>query len=66
MWVISGSVSSTAAPPSELDYAIRALSANGAASLVFDLRDNGGGVLDDAISCINLIAPEGTVASRRG
>ena len=48
--------------PSELDYAIRALSANGAASLVFDLRDNGGGVLDDAISCINLIVPEGTVA----
>ena len=48
--------------PSELDYAIRALSANGAASLVFDLRDNGGGILDDAISCINLIAPEGTVA----
>ena len=26
------------------------------------LRDNGGGVLDDAISCINLIVPEGTVA----
>ena len=51
-----------ASTPSELDYAIRALSANGAASLVFDLRDNGGGVLDDAISCINLIAPEGTVA----
>ena len=36
--------------PSELDYAIRALSANGAASLVFDLRDNGGGVLDDNVS----------------
>ena len=51
-----------ASTPSELDYAIRALSANGAASLVFDLRDNGGGVLDDAISCINLIVPEGTVA----
>ena len=29
---------------------------------MFDLRDNGGGVLDDAISCIDLIAPEGTVA----
>ena len=29
---------------------------------MFDLRDNGGGVLDDAISCINLIVPEGTVA----
>ncbi len=48
--------------PSELDYAIRSLTASGAASLVFDLRDNGGGVLDDAISCIDLIAPEGTVA----
>ena len=29
---------------------------------MFDLRDNGGGVLDDAVSCIDLIAPEGTVA----
>ena len=48
--------------PSELDYAIRSLSANGAGSLVFDLRDNGGGVLDDAVSCIDLIAPEGTLA----
>ena len=48
--------------PSELDYAIRSLTTSGAQSLVFDLRDNGGGVLDDAISCIDLIAPEGTVA----
>ena len=48
--------------PSELDYALRSLTASGATSLVFDLRDNGGGVLDDAISCINLIVPEGTVA----
>ena len=48
--------------PSELDYAIRSLSANGAGSLVFDLRDNGGGLLDDAISCIDLVAPEGTLA----
>ena len=48
--------------PSELDYAIRSLTASGAQSLVFDLRDNGGGVLDDAVSCIDLIAPEGTVA----
>lgn len=48
--------------PSELDYALRALESSGAASLVFDLRDNGGGILDDAISCIDLIAPEGTVA----
>ena len=48
--------------PSELDYAIRSLNASGAASLVFDLRDNGGGLLDDAISCIDLVAPEGTLA----
>ncbi len=48
--------------PSELDYAIRALKASGAQSLVFDLRDNGGGILEDAISCIDLLAPEGTIA----
>ena len=42
------------------DYAIRSLTTSGAQSLVFDLRDNGGGVLDYAISCIDLIAPEGT------
>ena len=48
--------------PSELDYAIRSLTASGAQSFVFDLRDNGGGVLDDAVSCIDLIVPEGTVA----
>lgn len=48
--------------PGELDYAIRFLTSSGAQSLVFDLRDNGGGVLDDAISCIDLVAPEGTVA----
>ena len=48
--------------PSELDFALRSLTASGAQSFIFDLRDNGGGVLDDAISCIDLIAPEGTVA----
>ena len=51
-----------ASTPSELDYAIRSLSANNALSLVFDLRDNGGGLLDDALSCIDLVAPEGTLA----
>ena len=48
--------------PSELDYALRALNAGGAQSLVFDLRDNAGGILDEAISCIDLVAPEGTIA----
>ena len=48
--------------PSELDYALRFLTSSGVRSLVFDLRDNGGGVLEDAIGCIDLLAPEGTVA----
>ena len=48
--------------PSELDYALRSLTTGGASSLVIDLRDNGGGILDDAVSCIDLIAPEGTLA----
>ena len=30
--------------------------------IIFDLRDNGGGILDDAISCIELVAPEGVLA----
>ena len=51
-----------ASTPSELDYAVRSLNASGAASLVLDLRDNGGGLLDDALSCIDLLAPEGTLA----
>lgn len=48
--------------PSELDYAIRTLTNGGAASLVFDLRDNAGGVLEDALRCIDLVCPEGTLA----
>ena len=48
--------------PSELDYAVRALSGSGATSLVFDLRDNAGGVLDEALSCIDLLCPEGALA----
>ena len=48
--------------PSELDYALRSLTASGAQSFVFDLRDNSGGILDDAISCIDLVAPEGVLA----
>lgn len=48
--------------PSELDYAIRSLTAAGASSFVFDLRDNAGGVLEDALRCIDLVCPEGTLA----
>ena len=48
--------------PSELDFARRSLTASGAQSFIFDLRDNGGGILDDAISSIKLVAPEGVLA----
>ena len=51
-----------ATTPSDLDFALRALTGSGAQSLVFDLRDNAGGILDEAISCIDLVAQEGTVA----
>ena len=50
------------ATPSELDYAIRSLTAAGAQSLVFDLRDNAGGILEDAMRCIDLVCPEGPLA----
>ncbi|MGN0707332.1 MAG: S41 family peptidase [Faecalibacterium sp.] len=51
-----------ATTPSELDYAVRTLSKAGAGSLVFDLRDNGGGLLDEALRCIDLLCPEATLA----
>ena len=47
---------------SELDYAIRSLRSAGAASLIFDLRDNAGGLLDAALNCIDLVCPEGVMA----
>lgn len=48
---------------SELDYAINSMAAAGAGSLVFDLRDNAGGVLENAIECLDLLCPESDIAS---
>lgn len=48
---------------SELDYAISTMTAQGAKSLVFDLRDNSSTDLGAAIECIDLVCPEGTVAT---
>lgn len=48
--------------PSELDYAIRQAQSAGAVSLVFDLRDNPGGLLSAAVDCVDLLAPAGPVA----
>lgn len=48
---------------SELDYAINTLTAQGAQSLLFDLRDNTGADLDAAMECIDLVCPAGVIAS---
>lgn len=47
---------------SELDYAVRRAQSEGATSLVFDLRDNPGGLLSAAVDCIDLLVPEGPIA----
>ena len=51
--------------PSELDYAIRSLTTSGAQSLVFDLRDNGGGSLDSAINMLNRLLPKGDLITEK-
>lgn len=50
------------ATPSELEYAVSQMKSSGAVSLVIDLRDNGGGLLSSAASCVDLLAPEGPIA----
>ena len=45
--------------PSELDYAIRSLTTSGAQSLVFDLRDNPGGLLSELITILDHLLPQG-------
>lgn len=48
---------------SELDYALRTLTAQGAASIIFDLRDNPGTNLNAAIECIDLVSADSVIAS---
>lgn len=48
--------------PSDFDSAVRQLMSQGAKALVFDLRENAGGVLSSAVDCIDIIVPEGPVA----
>lgn len=47
---------------SELDYAVNQLTGSGVTALVFDLRDNEGGLLDSATECIDLLVGEGVIA----
>jgi len=43
----------------EIDSSVKLLKAKGAKSIVIDLRDNGGGILDEAFSMSNLFLPQG-------
>ena len=47
---------------SELDYAVNQLTSSGVTALLFDLRDNEGGLLDSATECIDLLVGEGVIA----
>ena len=51
----------------EVRQALSELVEQGAQALVLDLRDNGGGIIDEAIQIVNMFVPKGqTVVSTRG
>lgn len=43
--------------------AVETLLNNGATSLVFDVRDNGGGTLDSVVKVLDMLLPEGDIAT---
>ena len=49
-----------------LGAGIRRLLGKGAQGVVLDLRDNGGGLLDEAVLVSSIFIPEGTVVTTRG
>ncbi|MDE6784969.1 MAG: PDZ domain-containing protein [Ruminococcus sp.] len=49
--------------PDQFIDALERLTANGAKSLIFDLRDNGGGLVSALEKCLDPLLPEGTVAT---
>jgi carboxyl-terminal processing protease len=50
----------------ELDQALRALKQQGMRSLIWDLRGNPGGLLDEAVSVADRFIEEGIIVSTRG
>ncbi len=50
----------------ELREAVRKRISQGAEGVVLDLRDNGGGLLDEAVLISSIFIPEGTIVSTRG
>jgi carboxyl-terminal processing protease len=50
----------------EVGKAVRGLIGKGAKSVVLDLRDNGGGLLDEAVLVSSIFIPEGKIVTTRG
>ena len=50
----------TEATPSQFKEAIETLTESGATQLVFDVRDNSGGLLSSVLSVVSYVLPEGT------
>ena len=47
------------ATATEVDSSVRALTKRGAKGVIIDLRDNGGGILDEAFNMANIFLPQG-------
>jgi carboxyl-terminal processing protease len=50
----------------QVGTAVRKLLADGAKGVVLDLRDNGGGLLDEAVQVSSIFLPDGKVVSTKG
>jgi carboxyl-terminal processing protease len=50
----------------ELRTQVRKVLAQGAQGLILDLRENGGGLLNEAINVASIFLPDGTIVSTRG
>jgi carboxyl-terminal processing protease len=56
----------TAGAHNEVDEAVRKLMAQGATGVVLDLRDNGGGLLNEAVQVASIFIPDGKIVSTKG
>jgi carboxyl-terminal processing protease len=56
----------TAGAHGEVDTAVRELLRKGAKGVVLDLRENGGGLLDEAVQVASIFIPDGRIVSTRG